>query len=88
MRKKSIRLGGLWSIVAGLVGGFLLFLSIAPVLLSGRNSDVIGQWRDIILLWTQFTGYLRLIFTAATLIVMSAGLLGVVINFLKPYTGQ
>ena len=88
MRKKAIKLSRLWSIVVGITGGFLLYLSLAPVLLSGRNSEVIGEWRDIILQWTQFTGYLRLIFVAAALIVTCAGLLGVIVNFLKPLTGQ
>ena len=88
MRKKSIKLSRLWSIVLGIIGGFLLFLSLAPVLLSSTNSDVIGEWRDIILQWTQFTGYLRLIFVAAALVVTGAGLLGVVVNFLKPNAGQ
>ena len=88
MRKRPIKFSGLWSIVVGFIGGYLLFLSLAPVLLSGRNSGVIVEWRDIILQWTQFTGYLRLIFVAAALIVTSTGLLGVVISFVKPYTGQ
>ncbi|MBA7664325.1 hypothetical protein ES703_72383 [subsurface metagenome] len=88
MRKSSIKLNRLWSLTVGVVGGYLLFLALAPVLLSGRNSDVIGEWRDIILQWTQFTGYLRLAFVAGVLIIASVGLLGVVINFLKPYTGQ
>lgn len=65
-----------------------MFLSLAPVLLSGRNSNAISQWRDAILQLTEFTGYLRLIFVAAALLVTSAGLLGVVINFVKPNTGQ
>ncbi len=77
-----------FSSILGLAGGYLLYLSLAPVLLSGRNSDVIGQWRDIILQWTQFTGYLRLIFVVGALLVTGVGLLGVVINFVKPYTGQ
>lgn len=88
MKKEKIELSRLWSIVFGIMGGFLLFLSLAPVLLSGRNSEVIGQWRDIILQWTQITGYLKLIFVVAALIMTSAGLFGVVINFFKPYTGQ
>lgn len=88
MRKKKIKLGRLWSITLGIIGGFLLYLSLAPVLLSDTNSDVIGEWRDIILQWTQFTGYLRLIFVVVALFVTCAGLLGVVVNFLKPYTGQ
>jgi len=88
MRKRPIKFSRLWSIVVGFIGGYLLFLSLAPVLLSGRNSDAIGEWRDIILQWTQFTGYLRLIFVAVTLIVTSTGLLGVIVNFIKPYTGQ
>ncbi len=88
MRKKKVNRGRLWSIALGIIGGYILFLSLAPVLLSGRNSNVIGEWRDIILQWTQFTGYLRLIFVVATLSVTSVGLFGVVINFFKPYTGQ
>ncbi len=88
MRRKSLNLGRLWTAVVGIIGGFLLYLSFAPVLLSGRNSEVISEWRDIILQWTQFTGYLRLIFVAAALAVTSAGLLGVVVNFLKPNAGQ
>ena len=88
MRKKSIKFSRVWSIIVGIIGGFLLYLSLAPVLLSGRNSDVISEWRDIILQWTQFTGYLRLIFVAAALIVTVVGLLGVIVNFFKPYTGQ
>lgn len=87
-RKKEIKIGRLWSIAVGIIGGFLLYLSLAPVLLSGRNSAVIGEWRDIILQWTQFTGYLRLIFVTGALVITGMGLLGVAVNFLKPYTGQ
>ena len=88
MRKRSIKYSRLWSIVVGFIGGYLLLLSLAPVVLSGSNSDAIRQWRDIILQWTEFTGYLRLIFAATALIITSAGLLGVVVNLFKPYTGQ
>jgi len=88
IRRKSLKLGRLWVIIIGIIGGFLLYLSLAPVLLSGKNSDVISAWRDSILQLTQFTGYLKLIFVVAGLSVTSAGLFGVVINFFKPYTGQ
>ena len=88
MRKKKVKLGRLWSITLGIIGGFLLYLSLAPVLLSGMNSDAIAAWRDFILQWTQFTGYLRLIFVVVALFVTCAGLLGIVVNFLKPYTGK
>ena len=62
--------------------------SLAPVLLSGINSDSIGLWRDTILQWTQFSGYLRLIFVIAALAVTAAGLLGVIVNLFKPITGE
>ena len=88
MKTKSIKLSRLWAIVVGIIGGFLLYLSLAPVLLSGRNAEAIGQWHDIILEWTQFTGYLRLIFVIAALVITVAGLLGIVINLSKPNTGQ
>ena len=88
MKKKVIKPGRLWSLTIGVIGGFLLFLALAPVLLSSRNADTISQWRDIILQWTQFTGYLRLIFSAGALLVTGLGLIGVIINFTKPYTGQ
>ncbi len=88
MRKNAIKSSRLWSIAVGIIGGFLLYLSLAPVLLSGRNSAVISEWRDIILQWTEFTGYLRLIFVAGALIITATGLLGVFVNFIKPYIGQ
>jgi hypothetical protein len=88
MRNKVTRIDRTWSIVVGLAGGLLLIFSLAPVLLSGRNSSSISQWRDTILQFTQFTGYLRLIFVSAMLIITAAGILGIVINIAKPYTGQ
>ena len=88
MKTKSNIFSRIWSIVFGIIGGFLLFLSLGPVLLSGENSKAIGQWRDTILQFTEFTGYLRLIFVSVMLLITVAGLLGVVINFFKPNTGQ
>ena len=81
MKKIRFKAERIWSIPIGIIGGFLLVVSLTPVLLSGRNSSVIGQWRDVILEWTQFTGYLRLMFVAAALIVTVAGLVGVIVNF-------
>jgi hypothetical protein len=88
MKKKAIQFGRIWAIVVGIIGGYLLFLSLAPVFLSGRNSEVISYWREVILQWTQFTGYLRLIFAAAALLVTGAGLTGIIVNIFKPETGQ
>lgn len=85
---KSFQLGRLWATILGITGGFILYVSLAPVILSGRNSEIISEWRDIILQWTQFTGYLRLIFSIGSLIIIGIGLLGVVITFLKPRGGQ
>ena len=80
--------GRLFSTVMGLAGGVLLYSSLAPVLLSGRNADVIAEWRDLILQWTQLTGYLRLGFVGIALIFIGIGLLGVIINLFKPISGQ
>ncbi|MFC1991616.1 hypothetical protein ACFLVC_02690 [Chloroflexota bacterium] len=88
MREIRVKFARLWSIIIGLAGAYLTILSLAPVLLSGRNSGVISEWRDVILQWTQFTGYIRLIFVVVALIFISIGLLGVLINFFKPRTSQ
>ena len=88
MKTKSNIFSRVWSIVFGIIGGFLLVLSLGPVLLSGENSKAISQWRDTILQFTEFTGYLRLIFVSVMLLMTAAGLLGVVVNFFKPNTGQ
>ncbi len=72
----------------GLAGGFLLCLALAPVLLSSRNSSLITQWRDVIIAWTQFTGYLRLAFTVVAIFFIVLGLVGVIISFVKPISGR
>ncbi|MBT9133095.1 MAG: hypothetical protein DDT32_02058 [Syntrophomonadaceae bacterium] len=90
-RRKDSRVGGVvrrWlPTLFGLAGGFLLYVSLAPVVLSGKNSDAIVEWRDFILQWTQITGYLRLGFVVVAIGFVCLGLLGVVISFLKPQSG-
>lgn len=72
----------------GLAGGFLLCVTLAPVLLSSRNSSLITQWRDIVIAWTQFTGYLRLAFAVVATFFIILGLVGVLISFVKPVSGR
>lgn len=74
--------------LVGLAGGFLLCISLAPVLLSSRNSSPIAQWRDVLVTWTQITGYLRLAFAVVAIGFIIIGLVGVLISFAKPISGR
>jgi hypothetical protein len=80
--------GRLIPTVLGLAGGFLLVISLAPVFLSGKNSTVLAEWRDIILQWTQFTGYLRLAFAVVAIVFICVGLVGIILAPFKPVSAQ
>ena len=88
MKRGRIGSARVWAVLCGGTGALLVWIAIAPVLLSGENAALIEQWRDVILGWTQFTGYLRLVFVITALAVLCGGLVGVVIQWAKPKTGQ
>ncbi len=85
---KSLNVNRIWSISVGISGGFLLYNSLAPVFLSGVNSALIGQWRDVVLAWDGFVGYLKVMLAAGTLSIAGLGIIGVVINIFKPNIGN
>lgn len=73
----------------GLAGGFLLYVSLAPVLLSGINSKLLTEWKNAIIVWPQnYIGYLIIALVIIAITLIGIGLIGAIISPIKPISGK
>jgi len=71
-------------VLIGFAGTFLLYVSLLPVVLNGRNQSLFAGWWNCIWVVGGFSDYLRAIFVIIMGLIFARGFLGVILSLLRP----